>query len=83
MYWLIVPFVSAALSISHFVFATSTQGTINLAIVREMKPTCKLFEARKNAKLFMKSKVAKSGEGAHHAQVSEGFKEAQLGRVQS
>jgi hypothetical protein len=69
MYWLIVPFVSAALSISHFVFATSMQGTINLAIVREMKPTCKLFEARKNAKSFMKSKVAKSGEGAHHAQV--------------
>jgi hypothetical protein len=34
-----------------------------------MKPTCKLFEARKNAKAFMKSKVARSGEGANHTQV--------------
>jgi hypothetical protein len=46
-----------------------TQGTINLALLEKMHPSCSLLESSKTAKSKMKSELAKSGEGANHPKV--------------
>jgi hypothetical protein len=55
------------------------QGTINATKVMEMEPKCKLFEKTENMKSFMKTKLAKAGEGAGLSKVRQ---QKRRGRVQ-
>jgi hypothetical protein len=57
----------------------SFQGTINATKVMEMEPKCKLFEKTENMKSFMKTKLAKAGEGAGLTKVRQ---HKRRGRVQ-